>query len=345
MLENLLRPWIVARLLSGGAVALLALFGAWVAWRVLKRWRIGASTEGQLALERRAELVAAVVQVALVFAAANLALTVLTADRLTHSIRGAMCAWGVFDASPHGFLALATSALGAALCALWVVLHRLDLKLAKPVLTRRKFAALFALAPVLVLDLYVTARWALDLDMEVVATCCSLGLDDALGGTQGAGGGPRELAAWIALGTGVGAVLASAFSWRRPGRFAGWLAAGFSVAAAGAAIPAILWFVAPHAYETPHHLCPFCLLHADVGGIGWPLFGALFGAALCGAATGLVQSQGAASARGDGAAVDALSRRLSGWAAMGWLTVLLLGAWPVARYAWITGGASLFGGV
>ena len=65
---------------------------------------------------------------------------------------------------------------------------------------------------------------------------------------------------------------------------------------------------------------------------------------VCGAATGLVQSQGAASARGDGAAVDALSRRLSGWAAMGWLTVLLLGAWPVARYAWITGGASLFGG-
>ncbi|MEC7520072.1 MAG: hypothetical protein VYE22_09420 [Myxococcota bacterium] len=341
MLENLLRPWIVARLLSGGAVALLALFGAVVAWRVLRRWRIGATSEGQLALERRAELVAAVVQIALVFAVMNLALTVLTADRLTHSIRGAMCAWGVFDASPYGFVALATSALGAALCALWVVLHRLDLKLARPTLTRRKFAALFGLAPVLALDLWVTARWALDLDMEVVATCCSLGLDDALGGARGSAGGDRVLAAWLALGTGLGAAVASGLAWRRPTRFTAWLAAALSVTAAAAAIPAILWFVAPHAYETPHHLCPFCLLHADVGGIGWPLFGALFGAAVCGAALGLVESQRGAS---EADATASLSRRLGGWALAGWALTLFLGALPVVRYAWVTGGASLFGG-
>lgn len=342
MITNLLRPWILARLLSGGAVLALCLFGAWVAWRVLRHWRVGATNEGQLALERRAELVAAVVQVALVIAIVDLALTVLAADRMTHSIRGAMCAWGVFDASPWGFVALAATALGAAACALWVVLHRLDLSTARPTLTRRKFVALFGIVPILAFDLFATTRWALDLDMQVVASCCSLGLDQALGPSATGGGGPRALSGWLALGAVIGAVLASAWAWRRPGRFTAWLAAALSVAALAAAVPAILWVVAPHVYETPHHLCPFCLLHADVGGIGWPLFSALFAAAICGAGVGLVESQRRAS--GDSEAAFALERRLGGWAMILWTITLTLAVLPVARYAWITGGASLFGG-
>lgn len=342
MITNLLRPWILARLLSGGAVLALCAFGAWVAWRVLKHWRVGATSEGQLALERRAELVAAVVQVALVVAVTNLALTVLAADRLTHSIRGAMCAFGVFDASPFGFPALAATALGAAGCAFWVVLHRLDLATLRPTLTRRKFLGLFVLLPLLAFDLFATTRWALDLDMRVVASCCSLGLDDALGAGGAAGGGPHVLSGWLALGAGLSAAGASLYAWRRPGRFAAWLAAGLSAVAAAAALPAILWVVAPHAYETPHHLCPFCLLHADVWGLGWPLFGALFTAAVCGTAVGLVESQRRAS--GEPEAAFALERRLGGWAAASWVLALVLAALPVVRYAWVTGGASLFGG-
>ena len=63
---NLLRPWVLARLFSGAATVALCLIGAIVAARVLRYWRVGATSEGQLALERRAELVAAVVQVALI---------------------------------------------------------------------------------------------------------------------------------------------------------------------------------------------------------------------------------------------------------------------------------------
>lgn len=343
VLTNLLRPWILARLLSGAAVAILCVFAVVIAWRVLSRWRVGATSEGQLALERRAELVAAVVQVALLVAVVDLGLTVLTADRLTHSIRGAMCAWGVFDASRWGFVALGTSALAAAGCALWVVLHRLDLRLERPVLTQRKFLALFALAPIVWIDLGVTTAWALDLDMRVVASCCSVGLDDALGATTGAAGGPRALWAFAALGAGAVAALGAALVWRRPGRAASVLTAVASVVALAAALPAILGYVAPHAYETPAHLCPFCLLHADVGGIGWPLFSALFGAALCGVAMGLVEAHRRSS--GEPAAVSAMERTLGGWAAVLWVATLLLGAAPVVRYAWITGGASLFGGV
>lgn len=339
MLTNLLRPWIVARLLSGGAVLILCVVGLVVALRVLRYWRVGASSEGQLALERRAELVAALVQVALVVAIANVALTVLSADRLTHSIRGAMCAWGVFDASPWGFAALGTSVAAAAACTLWVILHRLDLRHARPTLTRRKYYALFAIVPLLALDLFATARWILDLDMRVVASCCSTGLDDALATSGAAAGGPRDLAAGVGLLAAALAALLALAAWRRPGRLVALVAALGSAVATVLALPAILGYVAPHAYESPHHLCPFCLLHADVGGIGWPLFGALFGAGVLGVAIGLVEVQRAA---GEAEHVQAFERRLGGWASALWALTIAIAAAPVVRWAVVGGGAPLF---
>src|SRR5690606_41966262 len=97
------------------------------------------------------------------------------------------------------------------------------------------------------------------------------------------------------------------------------------------------------AYETPHHLCPFCLLHADSFGLGWPLFSALFGAAIGGLALGLVEAHRRAS--GEPAVVSTMERRLGGRTAALWIATMALGAAPVVRYAVITGGASLFGGV
>lgn len=339
---NLLRPWVLARLLSGAASVALVLIGVVVAARVLRYWRVGVTSEGQLALERRAELVAAIVQVALVIAVANLALTVLVADRLTHSIRGAMCAWGVFDASGWGFLALATTGVAAAACAFWMVLHRLDLRLRKPVLTKRKFIALFVILPIVALDLFATSRWVLDLDMEATAACCSIGLDSRLAEGGAASRGPRILGAWLALGAAVAAGLFAFAAWRKPTPVTGWITAILSGVAAFLAMPAILGTVAPHAYESPYHLCPFCLLHADVAGLGWPLFSALFGAGIFGTAIGLVEAHRRRS--NEPAQVSDLVRRLGGWAAVCWALTVVLGVAPVVRYAWITGGTSLFGG-
>jgi hypothetical protein len=341
VITNLLRPFLLARLVSGAAVAILCAYALVIAWRVLARWRVGATSEGQLALERRAELVAAVVQGALAIAIVDLALTVLAADRLAPSIRGAMCAWGVLVANEWGFVALGASVVTAIACALWVVLHRLDLRLAKPVLTRRKFVSLFAIAPIVMIDLAVTVAWALELDMQVIASCCSVGLDEALG-TRTADGGPRDAALYFGLATAIGAAISAVIVWRRPSRSTAIVAALASVVAAVAALPAIVWVVAPHAYETPHHLCPFCLLHADVLGIGWPLFAALLGAAICGSALFVVEAQRRAS--GEPVAIAAMEQRLARSAAVLWIAALCLAAAPIVRYAVVSGGASLFGG-
>ncbi|MGF1468048.1 MAG: hypothetical protein ACFCGT_18150 [Sandaracinaceae bacterium] len=342
VLTNLLRPWILSRLLAGAAVAVLAAVAVVVAYRVLSHWRVGATSEGQLALERRAELVASVVQVAAVVAVLDLVMTVLAADRLTASIRGAMCAWGVFDASPWGLWALGVSALAAAACGFWVVLHRLDLRLRRPSLTWRKFLGLFAVAPLLWLDLGVTSAFFLDLDLTVVATCCSVGVDDLARASTGAAASAPTTWALAALGAALGATAASLLAARRPGPGAAWSAAGLSALAAAVALPAIVGFVAPHAYGTPIHRCPFCLLRPEeAGGLGWPLFAALFTAALAGTALGLVEAQRRQS--GAPAEVSAVEQRLGAVSAVAWVAAILLAAAPVVRYAWVTGGAPLFG--
>jgi len=342
MLSNLLRPFILARLLSGAAVASLAIVALFVTWQVLRRFELNQTSEAQLQLERRAELSATVMQTALGISVFNLALTALTADHLSEAIRGAMCAYGVFSANAHGFLPLWTSLAAATACVLWLALHRLDLALPEPRLTRRKFVALLAVAPLLLIDLWATLAWAFDLDLGVVATCCSATIDRA--GVQTFGADPsagRATLYYAAVAILTLTIASLALLRRRPSRPLAWISALLSAASAGVSLPAIIGYVAPHVYENPRHLCPFCLLHADAWGIGWPLFGALFAGAASGLSLAVLESQRRAS--GDGAAVSALEARVARLSLWSFAIVLTLFIVPVVRYAIISGGASLFG--
>lgn len=342
MIRNLVDPWILARLVMGVAVSLLLLHAVRVAVRVLKHWRVGETNEGQLALERRAELVATIVQAALVVAVGSLALTVLVADRLTGSIRGAMCAWGVFASTQWGFAAVATSALAAAACALWVVLHRLDMRLHAPRLTRAKFLALLVVAPIVWVDLITTIRFASALDLDVVASCCSTTLDSGVAAFGASDfGRSRTTLALLAAAAAVAAIATAAWARRSPGAASAWSAALSSLVAFALSLPAILYYVAPHVYETPHHLCPFCLLRGDVGGIGWPLFGAIFLGTVLGVGLGVVEASRRAS--GEPEQASALERSLARWVAVAWITALVVAVYPVARFAIVSHGASLFG--
>ncbi|MCB9600146.1 MAG: hypothetical protein H6721_01840 [Sandaracinus sp.] len=334
------RPWLLARLATGALAAVLCVLALGVAVRVLRHWRLGATSEGQLALERRAELVATLVQVALLVSLGGLALTVLAADRSAQSIRGAMCAWGVFESTGVGFLPVATSALAAFGCALWLVVHRLDLRLERPVLTRAKFAALHVVTPLVVLDLVTFGVFAAQLDFDVVASCCSVSLDGGAPVRTGAGMGPGATLFVAALALSAGAAALLFANARRPSRGLSFASAVASVPAAGLALGATLLYVAPHAYELPHHRCPFCLLHAHVGGIGWPLFGGLFAATVLGVGTGLVAAL--RNRAGEPTQVDASLGTLGRLGAFGWLVVLVTLAFPVASY-WLRTGASVFG--
>ena len=106
------------------------------------------------------------------------------------------------------------------------------------------------------------------------------------------------------------------------------------------ALAAAVLEVAPHAFELPRHVCPFCLLRPSVLGIGYPLFGAILLAVTWGLGTGvgaLFVSTDSSRAALATFASERLRRQ-----AIAWILACVVAAVPIARYAWVSGGASLF---
>ena len=342
-LANLLEPWILLRLAAGLVAVLLFARAARTSLLVLRHFDVARYTEGQLALERQADLSSALVRVATIVQAALLALTMLAGDRLSGSIRGAMCGYGVFHATPWGFRSLFATAATAVAAGVVSELYALDARVRSFDLARPLAIATLVLAPLAAIDFGLATAFGLNLDLSVVASCCSVQLDAVAAGVAGPEGlgGPTRAVATIgaALAITLSVVLAVAAS-RRP-RFGSIVAAAAaSLVAFPFAIAASVLEVAPHAFELPQHVCPFCLLRASVLGIGYPLFGAILAAVVCalGAGIGAIVSRtDAARAALTGFARDRLRRE-----ALAWVAALVLGALPIARYALLSGGASLF---
>ena len=336
---NLLDPWILLRIAAGIVATFLFVRGAATGYRVLRHFNVSQATEGQLALERQVELASTFVRVATIVQVASLALTVLAADRLSRGIRGAMCAYGVFAANSWGFPALFVT-LGVAVAAgLLAQLFVFDARVRGMDLVRSLAIGTLLLAPLALADITLTTLFLLKLDLSVVASCCSVQLDPVAAGNGGYASGPRELsaiAAPIAIGLSIFVALLAA---RRPRKPMVALAGAMSLVALPLAIAAAVLEVAPHAFEIPQHVCPFCLLKADVFAIGYPLFGAILLAVMWGAGAAL----SGLIARGPAAreAFAPFARERLHREAIAWLVALAIGVAPVLRYVIVTGG-SLF---
>ncbi len=347
MIENLFRPWLLGRVVLGLSATVIALVALVVAARVLFRGPLtGQRADRSLVEEKRIELVSTLFSLAGAFAWLDLLLAVLGADRLAGSIRGAMCAYGVLASSSWGFRGLFLAALAALAASSWHALHIVDLTQREAALTRAKLAGAFFVAPLVAGSFVASTAFALDLDFRVVASCCSTGFGPSVGAVLGRDGQAETLAMGALVGLGLlSTVLAVLAARARVDRRADALAVAASLSSLGAAVaavPAIVGYVAPHAYETPVHQCPFCLLRVEEsGGVGWPLYVAL--ALALGSALALATAAMAGPRVREPALVSPLRRRFAWTTAAAWAVFVLAALYPVARYAWITDGASLFG--
>jgi hypothetical protein len=338
---TLLDPWILARLVAGLAAATLLLHAAWVGGRVLKFHHLGAANEGQLALERQVELAGASARVGAGLAVLALVLSAVAADRLSSTIRGAMCGFGVVHATTWGPWSIALSIVTALAAGSYLGILRLDRDTRDLSLIRAVAMLSLPVAALALADLVAATAWLGGLDRDVVASCCSVGADTATNAASRIGheAGPRVLATWGAALLGGLAVVLAARSSRAPTRPSAIGAGVIGLAALPVFVLAVVLEVAPHVYEVPHHRCPYCLLRADAWGIGYPLFGAALLAASWAGGTLL----GALVARGPAAtaAFPGFARALLRREAVAWAIALVVSAVPVVRYA-IVAGAPLF---
>jgi hypothetical protein len=337
---NLTEPWVLLRLVAGLVACALFARGAMTAQKVLRHFDVRSVAEGQLALEKQIELAATFVRVGAVVQVLSLALSALGADRMSRGVRGAMCAYGVFGANEWGFRSLAVTGLVALSAGVVAQVYAFDARVRTLDLARPLAVMTLAMFPLSVFDLAVAAEFLGKLDLTVVASCCSVQLDPVAAAGEGYAAGPRVLTTILAV---VGMTASIAFALlaaRSPAKARVAVAGLVSLVSLPLALGASVLEVAPHAFEVPHHVCPFCLLRADVLALGYPLYGALFLAAVwaVGAAVSALLARGTEPLL----ALGPFARRALVRGAVAWALALALGIAPVVRYAVVSGGASLF---
>jgi hypothetical protein len=337
---KLLEPWLLLLVAAGVVASVLFARGAMVALRVLRHFDVARATEGQLALEHQFELASTYVRLAAVVQVGVLLLTVVAADRLSRAVRGAMCAYGVFQANEWGPRALVSNLVVAIAAGILARLYAFDSRVRGMDLVRPLAAVTVAIAPLAILDVAVTATFLGKLDLGVTASCCSVQLDSPAAGPVFASG-PRVLAATVAALALVACVGLSALGSQVPRPRLVAFAGSMSLLSLPFVLAAIMLEVAPYVFESPGHLCPFCLLKSDALFIGYPLFGATLAAVILGGGAG---AAGLLAIR-RGAVLEAFTgfaRRSLRRSAVAWVVVLTLGVAPVVRYELVSRGASLF---
>ena len=339
---NILEPWVLLRLVAGLVACLLFARGAMTAQKVLRHFELGRATEGQLALEKQIELSATFVRIGAVVQVLALVLSVLGADRMSRGVRGAMCAYGVFGANEWGFRSLAVTGAVALFAGVLAQVYAFDARVRTLDLARPLSVMTLAMLPLSVMDLACAFEFMSKLDLSVVASCCSVQLDPVAAGGETFATGPRVLVTVLAaIGT-VASIAIALLAARSPTKARITIAGIMTLVTLPAAIAASVLEVAPHVFEVPQHVCPFCLLRSDVLAIGYPLYGTLFLATTWAVGAGLsaVLARGAAA----GEALAPFAPRLLRRGAVAWALALVIAIAPIARFAILSGGTSLFHG-
>jgi len=269
------QPPALALLLAASLNALALAAAGGFAFQLLRHWNPDRGSEGQIALERRTYLVSTLVGLSLLLSLPALALFVHTADAMAPFFTGAMCAVGSLKANAWGLPALYAMLAGFFVAAAWLVLNHLDNQGWDTPLIRAKYRLLLALAPLSLAQAGLLWAYFLNLDPQVITSCCgSLFGPAASGAAAELAALPLALAAPVFTAS-LALTLAAGLLFLMRGRFGGVFAL-LAVLHFPIALGAVVAFIAPYIYEQPNHHCPFCLLQAEHGYAGWVLYPPLF---------------------------------------------------------------------
>lgn len=243
----------------------------------------------QLARERRTLLAETAVGFVLAWQMVSLALFVVTVERLHPLIPGAMCAAGTLNASRFGYPALALAVAAFLLSGLWLLVHRASPAAASTGLVRAKNLSLVPLSALLVTATGIQLRYFTDLSPAVITSCCATVFAE---GAEGLGAGlaslPPGTTRWAFFG--LLGLTCAAGGWSLRRRCSPALFSVLSILLGGLAVAAVIAWVAPAFYELPTHHCPFCLLAADHGRVGYVLYLLLAVGVLAGGGSGLLHA-------------------------------------------------------
>ena len=271
----LLNPAIIALLfvsLTGTGMVLLA---SGFALQVVRSWDITSGHEQQLRLERRTYLISTLLTFCFGAELAALLLFIMTAESLSGQFVGAMCATGVLNVNIFGWPVLFAKILIFFAGTTWLVINQLDNQVPDYPLIRFKYGFLLAMVPLFILETLLLFLYFLGLDPDIITSCCgSLFTAEAQGVAAEVSAISPRLALELFAACGA-LILATGLYQQKSGR-GGMLFALLAVVGFFVSLMAIISAISLYIYELPHHHCPFCILKAEYGYIGYLLYIPLF---------------------------------------------------------------------
>lgn len=289
----ILHPGILA-LLSGSFITLLVmLVASWLGIKILLGWDASSSSETQIILERKTWLISSLLNYALGFQILSALLFIATAEDIHKLFVGAMCATGSLNANLVGWLVLLIKGLLLFAAALWVVLNRLDQRTEDCPLVRPKYLALLFLTPFVALDLTLQWRYFSGLQPEMITSCCgSLFSAEGESVISELAGMPAKQAMLLFFSMTAVHLIVLFVCIRFKAAILRHVLFITSVLMFFVSLAAIVSFISLYIYQMPSHHCPFDMLQANYGYIGYPMYAGLFIATLYGMLPGICQPLG-----------------------------------------------------
>jgi hypothetical protein len=280
-------PAIIALYTASLLIGFMIVYSAFYGIRIQRRWNIKSGSDLQLILERRTYLISTILTYVFAFEILSFFLYIYTADHLHTLFVGAMCAAGTLKVNGYGYPALILKMANFMLAGLWLIMNYADNRAYDYPLIKKKYLLLLIIAPLVLVEIFLQARYFLLLRPNIITSCCgslfSSGSGTVAGDIATLPPVPMEVAFYLSVLAQVAA--GSYFYLKNKG---GYLFGGLSGVHFILSITAILSFISPYFYELPTHHCPFCILQGEYGYIGYPLYGALFGSAVTGMGVGIL---------------------------------------------------------
>jgi hypothetical protein len=286
----ILNPWVIAMFVSLLGMSVLYLFALWISFQIVKSWDPSSMEDRQLMLERRSYLAAVIIQYGFWFQVVSLVLFYMTLESVSEVIPGAMCATGALQANTFGFPSLFVKVAVTLLCVLWLSVHHVDSRLEDYSLTPLKFKGLFLLAPLVLLDLTVQFLYFLNLEPEIISSCCGVVFEIEGKGLGASVASLPPFPTMIAFYVTAALLFVDGLAFARGATARGYyIYSGLGILFFLLSIMAIISFISPYVYEAPTLHCPFCLMRGEYTYIGYLLYLLLFGSVVFSLLPGLLE--------------------------------------------------------
>ena len=198
-----------------------------------------------------------------------------------------MCAVGSLNVNQWGFPLVILKIITFLLAGLWLIINFADNRGYDYPLIKVKYLLLLVIAPLILTETIIQAKYFLGLNPEVITSCCgSLFTADTKGVASEIISLPRPVMEIMFYAAMIAALALGVMFYRT-----GAMGYGFSVAiflTLLISIASFISFISIYFYELPTHHCPFCILQKEYGYIGYCLYLLLLVGGLAGMGVGLL---------------------------------------------------------